>query len=282
MNFKSLESVNSKDILDVFNKSFADYFVPFKLTEDQLVSKMTSDKINFDLSVGVFENEKLIAFVLHGFDTINNQKVVYNGGTGVVSQNRGQGITKKMYDYVLPILKEKGIDKIVLEVISKNTPAIKSYEKVGFKITRELACFKGVFTSKSSNTIVETTELQNYDWDLMESFWDIHTTWQNSKNVLNDLKKDNDARAAYINGQLIGYAVYNPKSKKIQQIAIHKSFRKKGIATKLMSDLAEQYGSSFSVINVDKKSNHLTGFFKSLGFECYIEQLEMELDLSKN
>lgn len=282
MNFKSLESVNSKDILKVFNESFADYFVPFKLTENQLVSKMTSDKINLNLSVGVFENQKLIAFILHGFDTINNQKVVYNGGTGVMPKNRGQGITKKMYDFALPILEKNGIDKIILEVINENIPAIKSYEKVGFKTTRELACFKGIFKPKNSNTVVETIELQNYDWNLMESFWDIHTTWQNSKNVLDDLKKDNDARATYINGQLIGYVIYKPKSKQIQQIAIHKSFRKKGIATKLIAELAEKYGSYFSVINVDKKSKHVTGFFESLGFEYSIEQLEMELDLNKD
>lgn len=116
----------------------------------------------------------------------------------------------------------------------------------------------------------------------MESFGDIHTTWQNSKNVLDDLKKDNDARAAYMNGQLIGYVIYNPKSKQIQQIAIHKSYRRKGIATKLIADLAGQYGSSFSVINVDKKAKSLSDFFESLGFECFIEQLEMELILNKN
>lgn len=150
MNFKRLENVDSKDILNVFNESFADYFVPFKLTEEQLVSKMTSDKINFDLSVGVFENEQLIAFILHGFDTINHQKVVYNGGTGVLPQYRGQGITKKMYDFALPILEKKGIDKIILEVISENISAIKSYVKVGFKITRELACFKGILNLKIS------------------------------------------------------------------------------------------------------------------------------------
>lgn len=282
MNFKSLENVDSKDILNVFNESFADYFVPFKLTEEQLVSKMTSDKINFDLSVGVFDNEKLIAFILHGFDTIDNQKVVNNGGTGVLPNYRGQGITRKMYDFALPILKESEVDKIVLEVIKENIPAIKSYEKAGFKTTRALACFKGVFNPENSNTVIETTELHNYDWNVMESFWDIHPTWQNSKNVLNHLKKDNLSLAAYINNQLVGYCIYNPKNKQIQQVAIHKSYRRKGIATKLITNLAEQYGNAFSVINVDKKAIPLISFFESLGFECFIEQLEMELYLKKN
>jgi len=279
MNFKSLEGVSSKDILKVFNESFADYFVPFKLTEDQLVSKMNADKTCLDLSVGAFENEKLIGFILHGLDTINNQKIVYNGGTGVVPHKRGRGITEKMYQFSLPILKKRGIDKILLEVISRNIPAVKSYEKVGFRVTRELACFKGLFKPGNSIIDVVTDELQNYDWNLMKSFWDIDTTWQNSINVLNNLRKDNISRAAYINGQFVGYVIYNPAGKQIRQIAVHKAFRENGVATKLISELAERYGNSFSVINVDKKARNVTGFFESIGFENYIEQLEMELKL---
>lgn len=282
MNLKSLNGISIKDILNVFNESFADYFVPFKLTEDQLASKMTVDKISLDLSVGVFEHEKPIAFILHGFDTINNQKVVYNGGTGVVPQSRGRGLTKKMYEFALPILEKREINKIVLEVIRENIPAIKSYERAGFKTTRDLACFKGVSIHKHSNSVVETDELQNYDWNLMESFWDINPTWQNSKNVLIDLKNDNDSRAAYVNGKLVAYVIYNPKGKKIQQIAVDKAYRRQGIASKLIAELAEKHGNSFSVINVDKQAKHVTGFFESLGFENFLEQLEMELKLDNN
>lgn len=282
MKIKNLENINSKDILNVFNDSFADYFVPFKLTENELLSKMTSDKTSLELSVGVFERKKLIAFILHGLGTINNQKVVYNGGTGVIPQKRGRGITKAMYQFSLPILKKRGIDKIILEVISKNIPAIKSYEKIGFKTTRELACFKGIFKPRKPNMDIETDELQNYEWSLMESFWDIDTTWQNSKYVLNNLRKDNDSRAAFIKGQLVGYVIYCPKGKKIQQIAVHKSYRRQGIATRLIAELAKKHGDSFSIINIDKKAKNVIRFFESLGFENYIEQLEMELKLHKN
>ena len=109
MEIKSLTGTNCKDILNVFNNSFSDYFVPFKLTEEQLVSKMISDKTDLELSVGVFENQKLIAFILHGFDITNNQNVVYNGGTGVIPEKRGLGLTKQMYAFNLPVLEKKGI-----------------------------------------------------------------------------------------------------------------------------------------------------------------------------
>ena len=40
MEIKTLEGVDIKEIVKVFNGSFSDYFVPFKLTQEQLTSKM--------------------------------------------------------------------------------------------------------------------------------------------------------------------------------------------------------------------------------------------------
>ncbi|MDH7445965.1 GNAT family N-acetyltransferase [Aquimarina sp. 2201CG14-23] len=280
MNIRSLKGVDDEDILNVFNESFSDYFIPFKLSKEQLISKMKADKTDLELSVGVFEDQRLIAFILHGFDTINDQKIAYNGGTGVIPQKRGSGLTKQMYLYNLPVLQKKGIDKIILEVITQNIQAIKSYEKIGFKTTRELACFKGNFKSIKSNKFIDIRGLKTYPWERMESFWDINTTWQNSKNVMNNLKTDNDSYGAYVENELVGYVILNPKTNRIQQIAVHKDFRKKGIASKLITELAKKYGNAFSIINVDKKAENMTSFFNSIGFENYLEQLEMELKIN--
>jgi hypothetical protein len=52
MEIKTLKGTSTKEILKVFNDSFVDYFIPFKLTEAQLVSKMLADKTDLSLSVG--------------------------------------------------------------------------------------------------------------------------------------------------------------------------------------------------------------------------------------
>jgi ribosomal protein S18 acetylase RimI-like enzyme len=282
MEIRTLAGIDNIKILSVFNESFSDYLIPFRLTEDQLKCKMIADKIDLELSVGVFENGKLIGFILHGFDIINNQKVVYNGGTGVIPKKRGFGLTKQMYLFNLSVLEKKGIDKIILEVISNNIQAIKSYKKSGFKPTRELACFKGNFETKKSNKEIEIKELANYPWEQMESFWDVTPTWQNSKNVLNNQRVENDALGAYITNKLVGYVICSPKSKRILQVAVHKDFRKIGIASTLVAHLAKKHGSSLSFINVDKKAKHANSFLKSVGLENYLEQFEMELILNKN
>jgi len=281
MEIKTLAGIDHKDILNAFNNSFSDYFIPFKLTEEQLKSKMLADKTDLNLSVGVFEKGKLIAFILHGFDSVNNENVVYNGGTGVIPQKRGFGLTKQMYLFMLPILAKKRINKLILEVISENTQAIKSYKKSGFRIKRELICYQGIIEDLKTSIDIEIKELQNYNWKLMESFWDINPTWQNSRNVINESKHNIISWGAYSNKQLIGYVIYNPTHKRIQQIAVSKNFRKKRIASTLILELAETYGNTVSIINVDKSSKNVNAFFKKIGLENNLQQLEMELNLNK-
>lgn len=140
---KSLIDVSFEEITTVFNHSFSDYYLPVKFTKNKLIEKFESENGQLTLSVGAFKDHKLIGFILHFYGIIGNQKVIYNGGTGVIPNERGQGLTLKMYKYILPILNKMNIDKMIHEVLTINEPAIHLYKKVGFKMTRTLNCYKG-------------------------------------------------------------------------------------------------------------------------------------------
>lgn len=282
MEIKTLEKTDTKDIVNTFNQSFSDYFIPFELNQEQLTSKMIADKTDLELSVGVFEQGDLVAFILHGFDVRNSQKLIYNGGTGVIPEKRGFGLTKQMYQFILPILTKKGINKLLLEVIAQNTPAIKSYQQVGFKTIREVICYKGKAEITQTNQELVIQELKSYNWDLMESFWEITPTWQNSNNVLDILQSNNISLGVYTNEQLVAYVIYNPNSKRIQQLAVHQDFRRQKLASTLVSKLVEKYGNRLSIINVDGISKGINTFLTKIGLEPSLKQLEMELALDKN
>ncbi|MEO1486117.1 MAG: GNAT family N-acetyltransferase, partial [Bacteroidota bacterium] len=164
MQIKTLSGVSPEQILKVFNTSFSDYLVPLQLTTEQLETKMKADATELSISCGVFEDEQLVAFILHGSDTIKGEKVAYNGGTGVVPSKRGMRLTTKMYEFILPILVSKGIKRLILEVISNNVPALKSYQGVGFKTKRELLCYKGVELTLSLKGPAILKPLGTYDW----------------------------------------------------------------------------------------------------------------------
>lgn len=277
MNITTLENTGIEKITDTFNLSFSDYLIPFHLTPEQLLSKMKTDKVVPGYSVGVFEGEDMIAFILHGADIINGRRVIYNGGTGVIPERRGQGLTKQMYDYILPSLRTEGMDYLVLEAISGNIQAIKSYRKSGFEVARGLRCYKGLITPEDQSDRVVVNKLERYDWMLMQSFWDFVPTWQNSANILDELIESNISLGAYIKGRLAGYLIYNPASRRIQQLAVDKNFRRMKVASSLISVIVKEYGNDLSMINVDEDSGPMDSFLIKTGFDHFLNQVEMKL-----
>ena len=194
---RTLENISTKELLETFNSSFSDYIIPSYLTKEQLEDKIQSDSIKLEFSVGAFENNQLIAFILHGYDIIDNLKTVYNAGTGVIPAKRGNKLTSKLYEYVLPILYKNNINKILLEVITTNETAIKIYKNIGFKIIREFNCFKGSLNLTNTNSEYEISKLEEYDWQKLNSFWDLKPSWQNSVTAVEKLKKSNISIGIY-------------------------------------------------------------------------------------
>ena len=109
MEIKTLKDVSVAEIAAVFNEAFQDYFIPLAFTEVTMRAKMRSEGIDFAYSIGAFENDKLVGFILHGYDIIDGVKTIYNGGTGVIASHRGKGLTAAMYEYCIPLLLQQGI-----------------------------------------------------------------------------------------------------------------------------------------------------------------------------
>ena len=104
MTFKSLEDISKEDIVATLNDAFSQYFVKINFTPTMLQEKFLEEDFNPKYSVGAFDGENLIGVILHGFRIINSEKWVYNMATGVRLSQRGKQLTKKMYQYVIPIL----------------------------------------------------------------------------------------------------------------------------------------------------------------------------------
>lgn len=281
MEFKNLEFVDKEELLSVFNTSFSDYVVPFHLTLEQLELKIALEKIDMTLSVGVFESDKLQGFILQAWKEENRKHIIYNAGTGINPECRGKGLVRKMYDFILPVLKEKKADVLTLEVIEKNNPAIRAYENLGFKIARKLFCFNGIIELKEKNTEVSIEEMDNFQWEVFQSFWDIVPSWQNSSAILTDREKRYKTLGAYKNQQLVGYAVYNPVARKVSQIAVDKNYRRQGIGTELfriIENLSD--GQAVSVNNVDDRSENTSVFLeKGIGLKNWLSQFEMNKEI---
>jgi len=277
MKIDNLVNRSKEEIIEVFNNSFADYLVPLQLNAEQFDLKCKTDQVDLNYSLGIEDKGRLVGFILNGLDDINGKGVLYNAGTGVIPEYRGMGIVKQLYNYLIPKL--SNIDYLSLEVITDNIPAIKAYEKVGFDIYRHLHCYKG--SLPLLNTVPEVNILvsDNYDWDLFKSFWDWDPSWSNSISALNRLKSSNILIVAQHGQKVIAYLVYNPLTKRIQQFAVDKTQRNKGMGSALLAYLAEHYDKQVGIINVDARYDESNEFLKKKGFEKYISQYEMVMPL---
>ncbi|WP_426476046.1 GNAT family N-acetyltransferase [Chryseobacterium sp. CBSDS_008] len=278
MEFKTLANTTVDELLSAFNHSFSDYIVPFHLTKEVLISKIAAEKLDMSLSAGAFEEGKLVGFILQSEKVENGEKVIYNGGTGVVPESRGKGLVRKMYDFIIPVLKERNANTLLLEVIEGNHNAIRAYENLGFTIVRRLLCFNGNIQQGKENAEVAIRELKNFQWELLCSFWDIEPSWQGSVFVLEPMPENYVTLGAYDGEKLVGYIVYSPAAKKIYQFAVDKRYRNRGIGTKLFNAIkARNGGQTIALNNVDDSSEN-TGKFLSekIGLNNWLSQFEMK------
>lgn len=280
----TLKNIKSEEIVKTFNAAFSDYFFSIEFTKEQFEHKLLIEGGSLDLSVGVFENDKLIAFILHFTNMSDSKLTIYNGGTGVLPDFRGNRLTSKMYEFIKPKLAENKINKMILEVLIQNSAAIKTYQNQGFEITRELNCFKGklkLTKEKISSKSYEIVELKEYNWELFQTFWDYPPTWQNSIQTVNNLKEQNTSFGIISENKILGYIIYNPNTKRIHQLGIHKGFRNKGLG-KYLLEMVSKIDSEISIINVDSRDKALVKFLEKNGLNNYTSQYEMELELNEN
>jgi ribosomal protein S18 acetylase RimI-like enzyme len=274
MEFKTLEQYPLEKIVDAFNLAFSDYHVPISKSLESLTTKLATENGRLDLSVGAFEGDQLVGFILHYADG----KFLYNGGTGVVPSHRGQRLVEQMYNFILPKCFEQGIDTSVLEVLEVNQKAIACYLKQGFKIVRKVDCFKGQLNVQPKDSNFEIKPIFSPNWELFQSLWEVTPTWQNSIMAVDNQLKDLKILGVFDTEKLVGYAIYNSNTKKLHQIAVHNDYRRKGMGTQLLAHIQQHDNGNYVILNCDQKCTAIKPFFEKAGMGLLTTQYEMILE----
>lgn len=271
---RQLTQSDLPELLQTINRAFVDYIVPFQLDMEQLRQKIRAEDIDLAWSVGTFIAGKFVAFMLHGVRELDHQRVVYNGGTGVLPGFRGLGLVGKMYDYLVPFLNQHQVKRIVLEAIESNQSAIRAYQKSGFSINRKLLCFTGVIQSEKVENVVSIRSLSDVPWTVLQRFWDILPSWQSALESMDTLQPK--ALGAYIDSKLVGYVLFNLVNKRIYHIAVAPEFRRQGVGTLLFQALKNETTTEIIQFNnVDAEANDVKLFLEKQGLANGINQLEM-------
>ena len=276
-----LQPQDFSQVYRTFSESFSDYLVKMELSKDAFRERMEG-KLNlmYPFSVGVFHGEKLIAFILNTVNSYENQLTAYNGGTGVLEQYRGGGLTQKMYNFLFPIFKQSGIDRCVLEVITNNEKAIRAYKKSGFETNKRFKCFKLKCESIDSNTVEGLTirTVKNVDLDLYQYPASISPSFLDHSGQLVFNLKNEIILEARIEEELVGFAIFQHKSGRISQLGVMPEYRRKGVGSALLAEvLGQSENKQLTVLNIDENAEREVCFLKKKGFANEIDQWEMEL-----
>lgn len=112
---------------------------------NRLLDGFGTEGIHPEQSVVCFVDDQPVGFVFIAYKNMNGKKLAWNGGTGVFPEYRGMGIAKAMMLEMRKLIVEQEVDRAVLEVVVKNSPAVKAYQKAGFCIVDKLVgmtCFE--------------------------------------------------------------------------------------------------------------------------------------------
>lgn len=281
--------LTDKDFLQLYRATlaaFSDYTVPYQPTKESLQRMFVINGVRFDLSVGAFDGDRMIGFTVNAVGVWSGRRTVYNSGTGIVPSHRRQGISRKMFDFILPILREDKIEQYLLEVISENEPAVRLYQTLGFEISRRFLVFKRgevVFGGENEDENFTIKEIEMPDWKFFESFNTYRPSWQNStdsiKRSLADETIIKTFLGLYLNGKPAGYVVVFHTSGNVPQIAVAEKYRRKGFGRALLNAAQKRTEKSLMVSNVDAQATSVSAFLEANNFSLLTTQYEMLLKL---
>lgn len=143
MHIKNLAATSFEEVMSCFFSAFKGYFVELPRDMEYWKKRFLVARVDWELSFGMFDGENLVGFIINGIDSHNNKLTAFNTGTGVLEDYRGRAVVNKLYKKAIPLLKQQGVEKCLLEVICENKTAIRAYERTGFHISRKLCSYSG-------------------------------------------------------------------------------------------------------------------------------------------
>jgi ribosomal protein S18 acetylase RimI-like enzyme len=267
-------------VLEKFLEAFSDYPHRFDFDAVRFQNHIKLNAVDLNRSVGCFANGELVGFTLNGFGDWTGVPTVYDAGTGVVPRMRRRGVSKAMFDFMLPEFKTGGARQLLLEVIVGNEPAVNLYKKLGFKVNRDLLLLEAPGDLKVASRLnpdIDVRPIQAADVNYLTALWDGTPSWQNSNAAVKRSETNKTILGAFLAGRFLGYIVFSTGLGRIAQLFVDRRYRKQGIATRLLAAMSADMkpGSPMQVLNIDKSLTGPVGFFKDLGFREVLAQHEM-------
>src|SRR4051794_39317091 len=172
--FRTLSGVDLSVLHAIWLRAFSDYVVSMQCSEEQFRNRLVREGCDYNASVGIFAGGEIVGFTFNSIGVWDGVPTAYDAGTAIAPEFRGRHLGEELFQFMFPLLKERGAEQYLLEVITTNTPAVNLYRKLGFRTTRELGSpvlAGGVTTlSHRNNSSVSIREISLPEPGVAEGF----------------------------------------------------------------------------------------------------------------
>ena len=267
---RHLGNTDFNEVMECFLLSFEGYFVKMPTDYNYYKQRWKAAKVNFELSYGMFDNDKLVGFIIHAIDKRGDDLVAFNTGTGVIPEYRGKRIVSAIYEYAISDLMKNEVSKSVLEVIIENEKAVKTYKGIGFEICKIFKCFSGELNTSKSEVEITEVSFNEVQWDKIPNqnnySWDFN---------YKSLKGGNSKYFNVIkNGAVESFFAINLDNGTINQLEVFTT--EKGNWECLFSAI-QSISKQVRIINVDDTLKAKLTAIENSGLKNTLNQYEMEL-----
>lgn len=278
-----LRSVDREKIHATFLEAFADYSMgsPTGLPEERLLLRMRKNAVDYGLSVGAYDDDRLVGFTLIGVDTWGGVVSAYDAGTGIVPAFRGQGLARRMLDHAAPALRERGVERFVLEVLQTNEPAIKAYRKAGFTTTRELRSYVSDVAPLASRGVSDFAlrSISPAQFEKVVGDMDWLPSFENRVTAIRAIPDAVSLIGAFDGEACVGAYAYSGPLRWLLSLFVARPHRRRGVARALLAHAAAvvpEGVTRLAALNVDGSDLGMQESLARLGFAPLVDQYEME------
>jgi len=127
-------TVSLPEQADLFNRGYEGYSIPFTLDESSLRLMIETYDLDREASRVAYDGDETVGFGnlgLRGEDA-------WIGGVGVIPSARRRGIGETLMRALHDEAAARGVRRVWLEVIDSNEGAFLLYEKLGYRVVREI------------------------------------------------------------------------------------------------------------------------------------------------
>ena len=277
-----------------FNRGFADYRYNMHMEPDAMLRHLRRSSIALeDCAVLVAEEQGQRQGVGAALLAVRGEEG-WCGGLSVDPAYRGHGWGRRLMEQLKRRAVERGVRRVLLEVLVSNDHAQSVYRQVGFQNWRELLLWER--DPRQGPLPLPYERLQEGDpGQILRDFYHWHElplTWQRGARSLLNYVGKNDCIGLTIpakDGAPVAYVLAARPARgepvtrlRILDIAVDPNADLVDAARPLVQALQLRYVDAVLTLSDEPADSRLNQIFASLGFRVYDRQNELVLDLSES